>query len=77
MLAAVTGTSVTPEISAAIAGSFDTDLPDEVRLRHLQSAYFAPGNDAAAWLAGWHKEVALAQRAARAATTDRAWLRAA
>jgi pimeloyl-ACP methyl ester carboxylesterase len=77
MLAAVTGTSVTPEISAAIAGSFDTDLPDEVRLRHLQSAYFAPGNDAAAWLAGWHKDVALAQRAARAATTDRAWLRAA
>lgn len=77
MLAAVTGTSVSPEISASIAGSFDTALPDEVRLAHLQRAYFAPGHDARVWLSGWHTDVARAQRAAREATTDRAWLRAA
>ncbi len=77
MLAAVTGTSVDPEISRSIAGSFDTSLPDAERLAHLQRAYFAPGHDARVWLAGWHTPVARAQRAARAATTDRAWLRAA
>ncbi|MBP0464018.1 alpha/beta hydrolase [Roseomonas sp. PWR1] len=77
MLAAVTGTEVTPEISRAITSSFDSALPDAERLRHLQRAYFAPGHDASVWLAGWHPEVARAQRAARTATQDRAWLRAA
>jgi len=77
MLAAVTGTSVDPAISAAIAGSFDTALPEAIRLAHLQRAYFAPGHDARVWLAGWHTEVARAQRRARAATTDTAWLRVA
>ena len=57
MLAAVTGTTVEPAISAAIAGSFDTSLPDDVRLAHLRRAYFAPGGDASVWLAGWHTEV--------------------
>ena len=77
MLAAVTGTEVDPEISRAITSSFDLALTDEERLRHLQRAYFAPGHDASVWLAGWHPPVARAQRAARAATQDRAWLRAA
>jgi pimeloyl-ACP methyl ester carboxylesterase len=77
MLAAVTGTEVDPEISRAITSSFDLSLPDAERLRHLQRAYFAPGHDASVWLAGWHPAVARAQRAARAATLDRAWLRAA
>lgn len=77
MLAAVTGTTVEPEISAAIAGSFDTSLPDDVRLGHLRRGYFAPGNDASVWLPGWHTEVARAQRRARTATTDTSWLRVA
>ena len=77
MLAAVTGTSVPPEISRAITASFDHSLPDAERVVHLQRAYFAPGHDARVWLAGWHPEVARAQRAARQATEDRAWLRAA
>lgn len=77
MLAAVTGTTVDPAISAAIAGSFDTSLPDEVRLAHLRRGYFAPGSDASVWLAGWHTEVARAQRRAREATTDKSWLRVA
>jgi pimeloyl-ACP methyl ester carboxylesterase len=77
MLAAVTGTEVSPEISRAITASFDLSLPDAERLGHLQRAYFAPGQDASVWLAGWHPAVARAQRAARQATQDRAWLRAA
>lgn len=77
MLAAITGTSVDPEITRAITSSFDLSLPEAERLRYLQRAYFAPGHDARVWLAGWHPEVARAQRAARAATTDTAWLRAA
>lgn len=77
MLAAVTGTEVDPAISRAITSSFDLSLPDEDRLRYLQRAYFAPGHDASVWLAGWHPDVARAQRAARAATQDRDWLRAA
>jgi pimeloyl-ACP methyl ester carboxylesterase len=77
MLAAVTGTEVTPEISRAITSSFDLSLPDAERLRHLQRAYFAPGHDASVWLPGWHPDVARAQRAARVATQGRAWLRAA
>ena len=77
MLAAVTGTTVVPEISAAIAGSFDTSLPDDVRLAHLQRGYFAPGNDARVWLPGWHTVVARAQRRAREATKDTSWLRVA
>ncbi|WP_372622167.1 alpha/beta fold hydrolase [Falsiroseomonas sp.] len=77
MLAAVTGTSVDAGISRSITASFDLSLPDQERLQHLQRAYFAPGHDARVWLRGWHPEVARAQRAAREATSDRAWLRAA
>jgi pimeloyl-ACP methyl ester carboxylesterase len=43
----------------------------------LQRGYFAPGNDARVWLPGWHPPVARMQREATAATTERAWLRAA
>ena len=77
LLAAMTGTGVDPAIGRAITGSFDPVLPDAERLMHLQRAYFAPGNDARIWLPGWHPDVARAQRAANAARTDRAWLRAA
>lgn len=77
LLAAVTSAEIDPAISHAISSSFDMSLSDAERLAHLQRAYFAPGHDASVWLAGWHPEVSRAQRAARAATRDRAWLRAA
>jgi pimeloyl-ACP methyl ester carboxylesterase len=77
MLAAVTGTDVDPEIRRSITASFTLTLPDEERLTHLRRAYFARGNDASVWLPGWHPEVSATQRAAAAATTDKAWLRAA
>lgn len=59
------------QIKPSIDGSFDPRLSGEVRLRHLQRAYFAPGQDARPWLAGWHPELAAAQRLA-AARSDRA-----
>ncbi|WP_338663304.1 alpha/beta hydrolase [Pararoseomonas sp. SCSIO 73927] len=77
LLAAVTGTEVDPEIRRSITASFTLTLSDEERLSHLRRAYFAPGNDATVWLPGWHPEVSIAQRAAAAATADKAWLRAA
>jgi pimeloyl-ACP methyl ester carboxylesterase len=77
LLAAVTGTDIDPEIRRSITASFTLSLPEEERLGHLRRAYFAPGNDARIWLSGWHPEVSMAQRAAAAATTDKAWVRAA
>jgi pimeloyl-ACP methyl ester carboxylesterase len=77
LLAAVTGTTVAPEVRRSINGSFDPSLTDAERLAHLRHAYFARGNDATVWLPGWHPAVAAAQRTAAAATTDTAWLRAA
>lgn len=77
MVAALLGTTVDATIRASINGSFDMKLSDRQRLEHLRRAYFAPGNDARVWLAGWHPPVAERQRAAAAATRDRAWIRAA
>ena len=54
----------TPDIRAAIRASAAPALPDEQRLKALRFAFFAPGNDAKPWLAGWHPEVLAAQRIA-------------
>jgi pimeloyl-ACP methyl ester carboxylesterase len=53
-----------PDIRAAIRASADGSLPDAVRLDALRRAFFAPGNDAGIWLAGWHADVLAAQRIA-------------
>jgi pimeloyl-ACP methyl ester carboxylesterase len=53
-----------PDVRAAIRASADPSLPDDVRLEALRFAFFAPGNDASAWLGGWHPEVLAAQRIA-------------
>jgi pimeloyl-ACP methyl ester carboxylesterase len=47
----------------ALSGCFDTSLSDEQRLKHIQHAFFAPGNDPAVWKSGWFPEVARMQRA--------------
>ncbi len=60
-----------PEIALSIAGSGDPSLPEAERLGHLRRAFFAPGRDPSAWLAGWHPAVKAAQqRAARATPPD-------
>ncbi len=53
-----------PQMRAAIRASADPSLPDEERIRALQFAFFAPGNDPRSWLKGWHPEVLAAQRIA-------------
>jgi pimeloyl-ACP methyl ester carboxylesterase len=58
-------------IKSSIDGSHDFALADDARLAHLQRAFFAPGNDARAWLSGWHPALVAGQRAA-AGRSDRA-----
>jgi pimeloyl-ACP methyl ester carboxylesterase len=53
-----------PVVRAAIRNSADASLPDAERLKALQFAFFAPGNDGRAWLDGWYPEVLAAQRIA-------------
>ena len=67
VVAAAAARSYPPELSLAVSQSGDPALPDEVRLAALRLAFFAPGNDAAPWLSGWHPHMQGIQRAARAA----------
>ena len=67
---------VPPDVRESITNSGDTTLPEEVRLRHLRHAFFAPGNDARVWLEGWYPEVKKAQRAATDATPQAEWWQA-
>jgi pimeloyl-ACP methyl ester carboxylesterase len=53
-----------PKVREAIKASANPSLPDAQRLAALQFAFFAPGNDARSWLAGWHPDVLAAQRIA-------------
>jgi len=53
-----------PKVRDAIKASADLSLPDDKRLAALQFAFFAPGNDAHAWLSGWHPDVLAAERIA-------------
>jgi pimeloyl-ACP methyl ester carboxylesterase len=64
---------VPPDVRASIMKSSDLALPPEERLRHLQHAFFAPGNDPSVWLDGWYPEVKRAQRAATDATPKEEW----
>jgi pimeloyl-ACP methyl ester carboxylesterase len=54
----------TPKIREAIRNSANPALPDEERIKALQFAFFAPGNDARVWLQGWYPEVLAAERLA-------------
>jgi pimeloyl-ACP methyl ester carboxylesterase len=65
LIAANVGHAPSPlVVREAIKASANPSLPDAQRLTALQFAFFAPGNDARAWLAGWHPDVLAAQRVA-------------
>jgi pimeloyl-ACP methyl ester carboxylesterase len=53
-----------PDVRAAIRTSADPTAPEAERLKALQFAFFAPGNDARGWLTGWHPDVLAAERIA-------------
>jgi pimeloyl-ACP methyl ester carboxylesterase len=66
-----------PEIVAALEGSFAQGIkPDDLRLRDLETAFFASGNDASLWLTGWYPATARIQMAAAQATKTDTWWRA-
>lgn len=74
VIAAAGAKNFPPYLSGYIDKCEDAGLPDEERLKYLRLTFFAPGNDPASWLKGWHPEVKKAQRAARAATrTEEFW----
>jgi pimeloyl-ACP methyl ester carboxylesterase len=55
-------------IRAAIEACAKPDISDEERLACLQRAFFAPGNDARAWLTGWNHELMAIQTATQRRT---------
>ncbi len=57
-----------PEVDRAIYACSDTSLPTQERLRLLQLAFFAPGNDPSVWLDGWFPETKALQRRAQLRT---------
>ena len=54
----------TPQVREAIRNSANPSLPEAERIKALQFAFFAPGNDARVWLKGWYPDVLAAERAA-------------
>lgn len=73
LLAATHTWPLAPELRDSINKSHQMDLPDVVRLKHLQHVFFAPGNDARVWLGGWDEHVMHAERAATEATPKPEW----
>jgi pimeloyl-ACP methyl ester carboxylesterase len=61
-----------PVVREAIKASADPARPDAERLKALQFAFFAPGNDARSWLKGWYPQVLAAQRIAGDRTSRQA-----
>ncbi len=56
VIAAAASKTYPPELSVAVTKSGDMSLPKEERLKYLRGTFFAPGNDLAIWLDGWHAE---------------------
>jgi len=70
------GPVIAPDVREAIDKSGDLSLPKADRLRYLQRAFFAPGNDPSVWLSGWHEQAHKAESAASAATPVDQWFAA-
>ena len=61
------------DLSKAIDVAMNPEAPEAERLAALQRAFFVEGHDPRPWLDGWHADVVVAQRAARAATERDSW----
>ena len=73
LLAATHTWPLKPELRDSINKSHQMELPDAVRLKHLQHVFFAPGNDARVWLHGWREDVMHMEREATEATPKPEW----
>ena len=60
-------------VAEALAIASDPTQPREARLRGLRHAFFAPGNDPASWLEGWHPELRERYRQAGTAPAKDLW----
>lgn len=60
-------------LSEHVDRSAELSLPDAERLKSIQYAFFAPGNDARVWLGGWYPDVSESQRLAGKATRQADW----
>lgn len=60
-------------LSEHVDRSAELSLPDAERLKSIQYAFFAPGNDARVWLGGWYPDVSESQRLAGKATKQSDW----
>lgn len=77
LLAAGGQVPIAPDIEQAILISASQGLaPDAERLKALATAFFAPGEDASAWLTGWNPQAAQLQARAVRVTQDRDWVAA-
>lgn len=61
------------DLSKAIEVAMAPEAPEAERLAALQRGFFAEGHDPRPWLNGWHPDLVVAQRAARAATERDSW----
>ena len=68
IIASASGQDIPPEITSAPFRAGDLTLPEDERLAVLKLAFFAPGHDPSAWLAGWYPDTLRMQRDAAAAS---------
>jgi len=73
VIAAAAAKQYDPKLTAAINVAGDPTKPEADRIKALQFAFFAPGNDPKGWLEGWHPDVRDNQRAAVAAVKQSDW----
>lgn len=73
VMAAAAAGRVEPALPAALDTAADDTQPEALRLDCLRRAFFAPGSDARAWLAGWHPWLAPAYRRAAQVPARAAW----
>jgi pimeloyl-ACP methyl ester carboxylesterase len=65
--------SFPPGLSQALDIAADPAQPRELRLQGLRHAFFASGNDASAWLEGWHPQLRERYRQAAAIPAKDRW----
>jgi pimeloyl-ACP methyl ester carboxylesterase len=73
LLAAGGKVRMEPDIEKALVQSFDLSLPEAERMKHVATAFFAPGNDPYTWRDGWYAKVAETQIAATDRTPVDSW----
>jgi len=73
MLAAGGKAPQVPAASAALAATFDESLSREDHLMAVGTAFFATGNDPAAWRGGWYPATMKMQIAANRTSVDDWW----